>query len=690
MKTYHPIDLYFHAMGETRYAVTLRAHDGANATGELVLPPDDSEYTRLAARLSTDGLSRKELLRLGSTLYQMLFKSQFELILSRTRAQLPRSESLRLRLHIDVERTPELAAVPWEFLFVPTDQLPLVLNDIPIVRCIRQSAGAFGAIGRPMRVLLTAAAAVQPPTAVEREFAVIKSALDHLGGQVHLTIQPHLTKELLLNYLREEVHVWHFVGHGGMSSDGGHLLFEDATSPGDTEPIPAHWLVAALSANQPTLVVLDACNSGRVVNDNAIWSMAPALAYGAVPAVVAMQLPIADEAARAFASEFYTELARGQIVEACVNAGRRALVLHTRTLQTGWGVPVVYTRGAWDEGQTPTGINRPIDPVARGFHSLGQLLSDPDIYAATSAVFNSRSNVRLVTKQISELAEYKQLHDLLHEMQDSFNTIAVERERLLTDPRAWADIARREPDLHEQIGGVLQVIQTANVMRSRSARIASLDKFRVLLRGATHKRDQEQFDQALEGIGDVLESEPYRINVSLVQRAGDLSLEDLTNELVQILQRRPQLSLDANSSRLFDEFRIGLDELTRLRKDLADLIEDHDQFQQIDHELRRVAAEMKSDQALFVVFWRKNLQATSTQLCEGRSTNWTDNLRKCIDELDQALDDGDAYNVTVMSERYRSQVDQIFNRTDKDIHVICRRLTQIGGEISRLLEQLTQ
>jgi hypothetical protein len=38
MKTYHPIDLYFYAFDKTRYAVTLRAHDGANATGELVLP----------------------------------------------------------------------------------------------------------------------------------------------------------------------------------------------------------------------------------------------------------------------------------------------------------------------------------------------------------------------------------------------------------------------------------------------------------------------------------------------------------------------------------------------------------------------------------------------------------------------------------------------------------------------------
>lgn len=109
MKTYHPIDLYFHPF-ETRYAVTLRAYDGANATGELVLPPRDSEYARLAARLSTDDLSPVELLRLGATLYQTLFTSQFKTILSNTRAQLPPSESLRLRLHIDVERirTPSL------------------------------------------------------------------------------------------------------------------------------------------------------------------------------------------------------------------------------------------------------------------------------------------------------------------------------------------------------------------------------------------------------------------------------------------------------------------------------------------------------------------------------------------------------------------------------------------------------
>ena len=126
------------------------------------------------------------------------------------------------------------------------------------------------------------------------------------------------------------------------------------------------------------------------------------------------------------------------------------------------------------------------------------------------------------------------------------------------------------------------MIQTTGVMRA-AARITGLDKFRILLRGAKRTRNATR-DSSIRRLkwlnSDVLESEPYRINVSLVQRAGDLSLEDLTNELAQIFRSAARnFHSTQTAAGCSTTFRTGLDELTRLEKDLADLIEDHDQFQ---------------------------------------------------------------------------------------------------------------
>lgn len=687
MKIYRPIDLYFHPIDAARYSVTLTAPGGRSATSDLQLPADD-EYRQLLARLADDSAGRDDLARLGTRLYKALFAGQIGEALLVCRAQLPAAERLCLRLHMDVERAPTLAAVPWEFLFAPDDPLPLVLKDIPIVRCVRQPAEPGLPPARPLRVLLSAATNVQPATRAERELAAIAEALRDLDGQVGLTIDPHLTKERLLDHLRHDVHIWHFVGHGGVAADGGQLLFEDATSPGQAEPIPAHWLMTALAAARPALVVLEACESGRIVAEHPIWSMAPALAYEAVPAVVAMQLPVAAEAAQAFAAEFYKELASGQVVEACVNAGRRALVLQTRSLQPDWGIPVVYTRG---EQATPAaGVGRPADPVARGFRALVELLGDARVRAIATAVFSSRSTVQLVRRQIGELAEYKKLHDLLHEMQDSFNTIAADRDRLGTDPHAWAELARNEPDLYSRIGAITDAVARGIAARGRAPRLARLGEARSLLRAAIRERNQPRFEQATEIIRALLESEPYRINISLVQQARGLVLGQLTDALAAIGQHRSELSLDAAGGRLLDEFQHGLAELTQIDARLAELVHDHDMFQELDLELRRAEAEARRDLAALAASWNERLRAMSCEVCAGRAAPWAPELRGCTDDLDQALAGGDSYLITIMFERQRSQIDQIFNRTDKDINDICQRLTDIGREIDRLLEQITQ
>jgi CHAT domain-containing protein len=251
-------------------------------------------------------------------------------------------QGLRIRLNIPPGEV-GLMALPWEFLYDP-DQGPLALLDAPIARYLPQSSRIPTLrTSLPLKVLLSGAQT--PPQAnVERELREVAAALSDLGEHVQITVEPHLTPRKLQQLLRDGFHVWHFVGHGGFAKDGttGQLLFEDPT--GDAEPVSALQLGILLNRSGVRLIVLDACNGAKLATDP-FRNTAPALVRAQIPAVVAMQFTVPEEATRAFAAEFYRALAAAFPIDACVTEGRKAVMNATGLGRADWGIPVVYTRG---------------------------------------------------------------------------------------------------------------------------------------------------------------------------------------------------------------------------------------------------------------------------------------------------------------------------------------------------------
>jgi beta-lactam-binding protein with PASTA domain len=105
------------------------------------------------------------------------------------------------------------------------------------------------------------------------------------------------------------------------------------------------------------LVVLGACQTGRRGEGN-IWSgVAAALMKAGIPAAVAMQYGIWDDAAIAFNRSFYRVLAAGLPLDYAVSAGRLAAFNRCHPVREDrelgrcwrdWGVPVLYLRSDQD------------------------------------------------------------------------------------------------------------------------------------------------------------------------------------------------------------------------------------------------------------------------------------------------------------------------------------------------------
>ena len=152
--------------------------------------------------------------------------------------------------------------------------------------------------------------------------------------------------------LEKECHVLHFMGHGGYGAGQEErvLFFESET--GQTDPVSGTDLANKLD-DFPTLrlAVLNACLSAATPADDTAAGMsfdpfagvATSLVMGGLPAVVAMRLPISDQAAIAFSRAFYQRLAVGDPIDAAVAEARQA-VHSAAPAAFEWATPVLFMR----------------------------------------------------------------------------------------------------------------------------------------------------------------------------------------------------------------------------------------------------------------------------------------------------------------------------------------------------------
>lgn len=316
---------------------------GGEAIGTLRLPSADPVFQELSRKLAALDISEAELATIGRMLFESLFDGRVREVYDRSRGGLRSGQALRLVFNVAAGER-EVGALPWEFLHDP-DWGPLGLQNASIVRYLPQpSAMPTLKTPLPLRVLLSGAATPPKPD-IERELGEVHQALADLERRdlVQIAVEPHLTPQKLQALLRQDFHVWHFVGHGGFDREdaSGRLYFEDAT--GDIEAISATQLGLLLNGSGLRLIVLDACKSARL-STYPFHSVAPALIRAQIPAVIAMQFSVPQEATRAFAGEFYRALAQGFPIDACVTEGRRSVMIASGLRRPDWGIPVVYTR----------------------------------------------------------------------------------------------------------------------------------------------------------------------------------------------------------------------------------------------------------------------------------------------------------------------------------------------------------
>ncbi len=288
----------------------------------------------------------RELRALGRDLFETLLPGDVRRLYDEARAR-------RRRGALDVVFTSMLdwvADKPWELAFDPQRREFLATSSVNFVRNAYTAVPADTSVRRrgALRVLVVISRprGYQPlDTAAEKGH--LEQAFHELtdARRAALEFLPRPTPQALQRRLAEGgVDVLHFIGHGRFDEkerEGSLVLEDDRAQPAR---LGAEALRQVVCQRGLSLVFLNACETARGGRSDWTRGAAPGLVAAGVPAVVANQYAVVDQAATLFARELYDQLAARRALGDAAREARIAVSRELGATRIDWAVPVVFAR----------------------------------------------------------------------------------------------------------------------------------------------------------------------------------------------------------------------------------------------------------------------------------------------------------------------------------------------------------
>jgi hypothetical protein len=284
-------------------------------------------------------LVKREIRELGEALFNALFDPELRTSFLTWYDRVVHGENgglLRVELDVDERRSARLAALPWEFLCVPQNQITGSLWLATAPRLIFSRRRALWNPAAPIQLepgekLRIAMAVAAPQDLGVVKFEKLWQELEELAQQnAQLELLPLVnpaTREAIDATLEQKPHIFHFLGHGRLLETDGRQQGEIAIlrPPNIARWVDAQQFGSLFNRHRPGIVVLQACEGAAGSTSQAFVSVASQIVRQNVPVVLAMQYEISNATARAFSREFYRRLSQGKPVDEAAQEGRNEI-----------------------------------------------------------------------------------------------------------------------------------------------------------------------------------------------------------------------------------------------------------------------------------------------------------------------------------------------------------------------------
>uniref|UniRef100_A0AAU2K2M7 CHAT domain-containing protein n=1 Tax=Streptomyces sp. NBC_00049 TaxID=2903617 RepID=A0AAU2K2M7_9ACTN len=352
---YDDLKLRIEQSDEGTYRVRATGPGDREVGGTFRVPFSPAELENFVLRV---GLARtrtraykspqmEEAKRLGSMLFDALVQGDVR-DLYRTAHSAAEKDERGLRVTLNLTEVPELMSMPWELLY----DRPKFLSQSIYTPLVRSLDMKIQRSPRKLTLPLQILGLVSQPTGHdELDVAQERRKLDEAlkvptsAGLVRLDWLERATLSELHRKISApgEIHVLHYIGHGGFDEHRGHGVLILENERGGAHEVTGEELGSMLSDQHSLrLVVLNSCQGARTSATDPFTGVATSLVEHGLPAVVGMQFEISDDAAIAFAESLYTDIARGRRVDTALAHTRKAIFAAGHDVE--FSTPVLFLR----------------------------------------------------------------------------------------------------------------------------------------------------------------------------------------------------------------------------------------------------------------------------------------------------------------------------------------------------------
>jgi len=313
-------------------------------------------------RCDEDCTDNDLILRIGKHLHNCLFQGNVRVRFQELFDKVKADPAMGVRIRLMIE-PPVIAAIPWELLYDSERGVFLATwIKTPVTRFLKMFSSDYSlTVIPPVNVLV--AIPSSSGLDIEGEKSVMRAAFASLerDGVVKLDFLEEKVsiQSIAEKFSAKKYHVFHFIGHGCFQEgkQDGFLGInwddddEKTVFPGVRPELEGlKWLeateVANLFLNHPSikLIVLNSCQGAQVSTTKPFAGLVPRLGLREVPAVVAMQYPIYDKAAKVFSAWFYKTLCTGYergLLDVAVSTARHQMLFGRRG-HVDFATPVLF------------------------------------------------------------------------------------------------------------------------------------------------------------------------------------------------------------------------------------------------------------------------------------------------------------------------------------------------------------
>ncbi len=320
--------------------------------------------------------------------------------------------------------------------------------------------------------------------------------------------------------------------------------------------------------------------------------------------------------------------------------------------------------------------------VSLGLNALAELMKVPEVQ---SAVVAFRVDFQAACEQIDVIADYKDLHDLLHTLEfQCYGVIVQEVKRFPDDEVALDDLDYHRGTLQQLIRGIQKVTSRETIAAREVSWLRDLERSQEELQGALEELDLRRLQRTIWLLNRVLAVQPSRINTNLNVAARTLRLPALVTALQFIWESLSHSQLDQEKVR---QFQRGVETLAELNQRLAALVVGHDYWQEIDLELRRIEANLDQDPIELEMSW-PDLKERTAVLFEKNTDEWALAFQKDYQKLDDSLTSHNPARIRRYFRMYRRRASDRFYQVDTTLKRLCDELRKVGEPLTFVLRMM--